>query len=36
MYSVIEGIGGPVNEAGKERPLNAGDFALVNPDEKHQ
>ena len=25
-----------VNEAGEESPLKAGDFALVNPDEKHQ
>ena len=24
------------NEAGEEKALKAGDFALVNPDEKHQ
>jgi hypothetical protein len=24
------------NEKGEEQPLKAGDFALVNPDEKHQ
>ena len=33
---VIEGQGALVNEAGEETPLKAGDFALVNPDEKHQ
>jgi len=33
---VIEGSGALVNEAGEEQPLNAGDFTLVNPDEKHQ
>ena len=33
---VIEGVGCLVNEAGEERPLVAGDFALVDPDEKHQ
>ena len=33
---VIEGIGCLVNEKGEEKPLKAGDFALVNPDEKHQ
>jgi len=33
---VIEGEGALVNEAGEETPLKAGDFALVNPDEKHQ
>ena len=36
MTYVIEGTGALVNEAGEERPLKAGDFALVNPDEKHQ
>jgi len=36
MIYVIEGIGCLVNEAGEEQPLKAGDFALVNPDEKHQ
>lgn len=36
MIYVIEGSGALVNEAGEERPLKAGDFALVNPDEKHQ
>ena len=33
---MIEGSGALVNEAGEETPLKAGDFALVNPDEKHQ
>ncbi len=33
---VIEGSGALVNEKGEEQPLKAGDFALVNPDEKHQ
>ena len=33
---VIEGQGALVNEAGEEIPLKAGDFALVDPDEKHQ
>jgi len=36
MNYIIEGIGALVNEAGEETPLKAGDFALVNPDEKHQ
>ena len=36
MNYVIEGEGALVNEAGEETPLAAGDFALVNPDEKHQ
>ena len=36
MNYVIEGIGALVNEKGEEQPLKAGDFALVNPDEKHQ
>ena len=33
---VISGDGALVNEKGEEQPLKAGDFALVNPDEKHQ
>ena len=32
MTYVIEGQGALVNEAGKETPLTAGDFALVNPE----
>jgi len=36
MNYVIEGHGALVKEAGEEQPLKAGDFALVNPDEKHQ
>ncbi|MEN8251335.1 MAG: cupin domain-containing protein [Bacteroidota bacterium] len=36
MNYVIEGIGALVNKQGEEQPLKAGDFALVNPDEKHQ
>lgn len=36
MIYVIEGNGALVNEKGEETPLKAGDFALVNPDEKHQ
>ncbi|TFG89906.1 MAG: cupin domain-containing protein [Candidatus Atribacteria bacterium] len=36
MTYVIEGIGCLVNEAGEETPLKAGDFALVDPSEKHQ
>ena len=36
MNFVIEGEGALVNESGEETPLKAGDFALVNPDEKHQ
>ena len=36
MNYVIDGIGALVNENGEETPLKAGDFALVNPDEKHQ
>ena len=36
MVYVIEGTGALVNAAGEETPLNAGDFALVNPDEKYQ
>ena len=36
MNYVIEGKGALVNEAGEENPLKAGDFALVDPNEKHQ
>lgn len=36
MIYVIESQGELVNEAGEEQLLQAGDFALVNPDEKHQ
>ena len=36
MNYIIEGEGALVNEKGVETPLKAGDFALVNPDEKHQ
>ena len=36
MTYIIEGTGALVNENGEEQPLKAGDFALVNPDEKHQ
>ena len=36
MNYIIEGQGALVNEKGEETPLKAGDFALVNPDEKHQ
>ena len=32
----IEGLGALANENGEETPLKTGDFALVNPDEKHQ
>ena len=35
MTYVIEYPGALINEAGEEQPLKAGDFALVNPDEKH-
>ena len=33
---IIEGEGALVTEAGTERPLKKGDFALVLPDEVHQ
>jgi quercetin dioxygenase-like cupin family protein len=33
---IIEGRGALVNEAGKENPVEQGDFALVLPGEKHQ
>ncbi len=36
MNYIIEGEGALVNEKGEETPLKAGDFALVNPNEKHQ
>jgi quercetin dioxygenase-like cupin family protein len=36
MTYVIEGQGALVNKAGEETPLKAGDFALVDPSEKHQ
>ena len=36
MNFIIEGNGVLVNEAGEEKPLQAGDFALVEPNEKHQ
>jgi quercetin dioxygenase-like cupin family protein len=36
MNYIIEGEGALVNEKGEETPLKAGDFALVNPSEKHQ
>ena len=36
MNYIIEGEGVLVNEAGEETPLKAGDFALVDPSEKHQ
>jgi quercetin dioxygenase-like cupin family protein len=36
MIYVIEGEGALVNRKGEERPIKAGDFALVMPDEKHQ
>ena len=36
MNYIIEGEGIHVNEKGEEQPLKTGDFALVNPDEKHQ
>lgn len=36
MNFVIEGEGVLADENGNEYPLRSGDFALVNPDEKHQ
>lgn len=36
MNYVIEGKGVLVNGNGEEKPIQAGDFALVEPDEKHQ
>ena len=35
MNYVIVGTGTLVTEKGEEQPLNAGDFALVHPDEKY-
>ncbi len=35
MTYIIEGHDVLVNEAGEETPLKAGDFALVDPSEKH-
>jgi quercetin dioxygenase-like cupin family protein len=36
MIYIIEGSGALVNEQGEETALKEGDFALVNPDEKHE
>jgi quercetin dioxygenase-like cupin family protein len=36
MTYVIEGFGALVNSKGEETPLKAGDFAQVDPDEKHR
>lgn len=36
MNYIIEGEGELVNEAGERKPLRSGDFAMVNPNEKHQ
>ncbi len=36
MNYIIEGAGALVNEKGEETLLKAGDFALVEPNEKHQ
>jgi len=36
MNYIIVSTGALVNEKGEEQPLKAGDFALVNTDEKHQ
>ena len=36
MNYIIEGEGALVNENGDKTPVKAGDFALVDPDEKHQ
>jgi quercetin dioxygenase-like cupin family protein len=36
MNYIIEGEGVLVNEKGEEFPLKPGNFALVEPDEKHQ
>lgn len=35
MNYIIEGEGALVNGKGEETPLKAGDFAFVEPDEKH-
>ena len=36
MNYIIKGDGYLINESGDEKPLKAGDFALVMPNEKHQ
>lgn len=36
MNFVSEGQGAQVNEHGEETPLNASDYTLVDPSEKHQ
>lgn len=36
MNYIIEGQGVLVNGSGEEQPVKEGDFALVNPNEKHQ
>jgi len=36
MNYIIEGEGVLVNEAGQQKSLKAGDFAIVLPNEKHQ
>ena len=36
MNYIIEGAGALINEKGEEMILKAGDFALVEPNEKHQ
>lgn len=36
MNYIIEGEGLLVDEAGETHPVKQGDFALVNPNEKHQ
>ena len=33
---IIEGEGALVNENGEEKPIKTGDFAIVDPNEKHQ
>jgi quercetin dioxygenase-like cupin family protein len=36
MNYIIDGEGAIVNENGEETPVKKGDFALINPEEKHQ
>ncbi len=36
MNYIIDGEGALINEAGDEKPIKTGDFALVLPNEKHQ
>ncbi len=36
MNYIIEGEGALVNSQGEENPVKTGDFAIVEPDEKHQ